>query len=29
MALTFTSKATASITMLDANANQVLELIGK
>ncbi len=29
MALTFTSKAAASITMLDANANQVLEIIGK
>ena len=29
MALTFTSKVSASITMLDANADQVLELIGK
>ncbi len=29
MALTFTSKVSASITMLDANANQVLEIIGK
>ena len=29
MALTFTSKVSASITMLDANAEQVLELIGK
>lgn len=29
MALTFTCKACASITMLDANANHVLELIGK
>lgn len=29
MALTFTSKAAAGITMLDANANQVLEIIGK
>ena len=29
MALTFTCKVAASITMLDANANQVLELIGK
>ena len=29
MALTFTSKTSPSITMLDANAKQVLELIGK
>ena len=29
MALTFTSKVSASITMLDANANQVLVIIGK
>lgn len=29
MALTFKTKAAADVTMLDANAKQVLELIGK
>lgn len=29
MAITFTSKASGDVTMLDANAKQVLELIGK
>jgi len=29
MAITFTSKSSGDVTMLDANAKQVLELIGK
>lgn len=29
MAVTFTTKASGDVTMLDANARQVLELIGK
>ena len=29
MAITFTSKASGDITMLDANAKQMLEIIGK
>ena len=29
MAITFTSKVSGDVTMLDANAKQVLELIGK